>query len=593
MRIDLFAFTSRGLALARRLRASLEEAGDACTVHAPERMAGPDHGLGEGGLKDAVGRSFASADALVFVSATGICVRACAPHVDDKLCDPAVICIDERATLVLPVLSGHVGGANELARRISRLLGTRAHITTATDLEGTFALDVWAQGHGLSISERDGAKRVSSALLEGGRVGFASDFGHVGPLPEGLVEEDATCRLGIHVTYDEESRPFPDTVHLVPRTVVVGVGCRRGTGAEAIGRLVDACLEAARISPSAVRHVATIDLKAAEPGLLAWCADRGWDLVSHDAGRLAQVPGSFSDSAFVEEVTGVGCVCERAACADGATLIARKAKADGVTCAIAELPHEVSFGGDVPRTGGLTCVGLGPGRPDMLTHQARSALDAADVIFGYTTYVNLIADEYAGTELVRFGMRQEVERVRAALERARAGERVCLVSSGDAGVFGMAAPALELAEEYGVDVDVVPGITAAQSGAALLGAPLGHDWCSISLSDHLLPWEDIERRLEAAASAGFVICLYNVSSKARPDHLRRACEVIGAHLAPTTVCGIAHGIGRADEWWRILTLAELTQARLDMASTVFVGSERTRIIKGRMVTPRGYEMGDR
>jgi precorrin-3B C17-methyltransferase len=167
------------------------------------------------------------------------------------------------------------------------------------------------------------------------------------------------------------------------------------------------------------------------------------------------------------------------------------------------------------------------------------------------------------------------------------------VSSGDAGVFGMAAPALELAEEYGVDVDVVPGITAAQSGAALLGAPLGHDWCSISLSDHLLPWEDIERRLEAAASAGFVICLYNVSSKARPDHLRRACEVIGAHLAPTTVCGIAHGIGRADEWWRVLTLAELTQARLDMASTVFVGSERTRIIKGRMVTPRGYGMGDR
>ena len=595
MRIDLFAFTTRALALARRVRDALKRTGDVCAVFAPARMAPPDHALEEGGLTEAVGRSFASADALVFVCATGICVRACAPYVADKLRDPAVVCVDEQATLVLPVLSGHVGGANELGRRIADALGTRAHITTATDLEGVFALDTWAASCGLTILERDGAKRVSATLLSGGRVGFRSDFAHTGELPEGLSPDAGTLSLGVHVTFDEKTRPFADTVHLVPKTVVVGIGCRKGVGADAIGRLVDACLGAARISACAVRHVATIDLKATEPGLCELCAQRGWELVSYGSERLAQVPGDFTDSAFVEEVTGVGCVCERAACAEGATLVSAKAKGEGVTCAIATMPQDVSFGshGRKSGPGRLTCVGLGPGGFETMTFQARRALEDADAIYGYATYVNLIADEFADKELRLFGMRQETARVRAALERARTGDEVCLVSSGDAGIYGMAAPALEMAEELGVKVDVVCGITAAVSGAALLGAPLGHDWCSVSLSDHLTPWTEIERRLSAAASTGFVICLYNVCSEARPDHLRRACEIVGAHLAPTTVCGIAHGIGRKDQWCRILSLAELTEARLDMASTVFVGNARTRVCGGRMVTPRGYGMGDR
>lgn len=240
----------------------------------------------------------------------------------------------------------------------------------------------------------------------------------------------------------------------------------------------------------------------------------------------------------------------------------------------------------------LTCVGLGPGGSDDLTLRARAALDASEVIVGYTTYVDLIRDAYSHKELVATGMRGEVERCRMALERAAAGQQVAVVCSGDPGVYGMAGLLLELAPEYPqVEVKVVAGVTAANGGAAVLGAPLMHDWCTISLSDLMTPWELIERRLVAAAQADFCISLYNPASRHRPDHLRRACDILLSHRSPETVCGYVRNIGRSGEEHHILTLGELRDAQVDMFTCVFVGNSQTRAIDGRMVTPRGYGEG--
>lgn len=235
-------------------------------------------------------------------------------------------------------------------------------------------------------------------------------------------------------------------------------------------------------------------------------------------------------------------------------------------------------------------VGLGPGAPHYLTEQARSALDRAQVLCGYTVYVDLIAPLYPGKETYTTPMTQELQRCRWALETAAAGTTVAMVCSGDAGVYGMAAPLLELGEDYpGVEIEVVAGITAALSGAAVLGAPLGHDFCVISLSDLLTPWEVIENRLRCAALGDFALCIYNPCSKKRRDFLRRACALLLETKSPDTVCGWVKNIGRPGQESRVLSLVELMEAELDMFTTVFVGASATRQLSGRMVTPRGYK----
>ena len=240
--------------------------------------------------------------------------------------------------------------------------------------------------------------------------------------------------------------------------------------------------------------------------------------------------------------------------------------------------------------GKVYVVGLGPGGEQYLTAEARAALDAAEVLCGYTVYVDLVAPLYPGKEVYTTPMKKEIDRCRWALETANDGRTVAMVCSGDAGVYGMAGPVLELAADYPeVEVEVVPGVTAALSGGAVLGAPLGHDFCVISLSDLLTPWEVIEKRLTCAAEGDFAVCLYNPSSKKRKDYLRRACEILLRSRSGDTVCGWVRNIGREGQEHRILTLEQLQNAEVDMFTTVFVGSSRTRCVEGRMVTPRGYE----
>ena len=239
----------------------------------------------------------------------------------------------------------------------------------------------------------------------------------------------------------------------------------------------------------------------------------------------------------------------------------------------------------------LYVVGLGPGGSRWMTWEARAALEQAEVLCGYTVYLDLIRGEFPDKEYFSTPMTQEIERCRAALERARSGRTTALVCSGDAGVYGMAGPVLELAPQFPeVEIQVVPGVTAALAGAAVLGAPLMHDFTVLSLSDLLTPWEVIRRRLELAAQGDFVLCLYNPSSRRRRDHLLMACDIVLAHRGPETVCGWVRNAGRAQEEHQVLTLGELQEAQVDMFTTVFIGSAATRRIGDRMVTPRGYEL---
>lgn len=236
-------------------------------------------------------------------------------------------------------------------------------------------------------------------------------------------------------------------------------------------------------------------------------------------------------------------------------------------------------------------VGIGPGGGEQMTIEAKTVLTTCDVIFGYTVYVDLVKQEFPDKEFVTTPMKQETKRCLLALEKAQSGQDVAMVCSGDAGVYGMAGLLYELGQDFTeIEIIVVPGVTAAISGAAVLGAPLIHDFAVISLSDLLTPWDKIKRRLQAAAMADFAVCLYNPSSRKRHDYLQKACDYMLEYKAADTVCGIVRNIGREGQEYQILTLTELRDTAVDMFTTVFIGNEQTQKLGDKMVTPRGYHI---
>lgn len=237
-------------------------------------------------------------------------------------------------------------------------------------------------------------------------------------------------------------------------------------------------------------------------------------------------------------------------------------------------------------------VGMGPGQENMMTQEAMQVLEASDVIIGYTVYLKLLGERFGGKELLSTPMRQERERCQMCFEKAREGKKVALICSGDAGIYGMASLMLEIGKLYDdCIIEVIPGITAASSGAAVLGAPLNHDFCVISLSDLLTPWERIKKRLIAAAEGDFAMAIYNPSSHKRADYLERACRILMEHgVEPERACGYVENIGRDDTKAVTLPMAELVHTQVNMFTTVFIGNSQTKMIDGKLVTPRGYHI---
>lgn len=345
MRIRIASFTLRGARLAKDLAEELKRQGEDVRAYAAPKYAGEAGLAPTGGASAWTREHFDGADALVFVGATGIAVRAIAPHLRSKLTDPAVVSLDEAGRFAVSLVSGHVGGANRLAARIAGITGGQAVVSTATDVNGLFSVDDWIARKGMAMRNPHAVRTLAGTLLEGGRIGLSSGFPIIGALPQG-VELAESGKAGLYVGIYEKS-PFEVTLTAVPRVVILGLGCRKGMSEEGIAAAVEQVLRENHVFPESLSEAASIDIKAREQGLLDFCAHRGLPVRFYDAKTLSQVPGTFTPSERVLRVTGVDNVCERAAVCSGGRLIVKKTAHDGVTVALAVKDFQLDFEGEL------------------------------------------------------------------------------------------------------------------------------------------------------------------------------------------------------------------------------------------------------
>lgn len=533
---------------------------------------------------------------LVGVCAAGTLIRALAPVVADKLSEPPVIALAEDGGAVVPLLGGH-RGANDLARLLADSLGIAAAVTTASDRRFAVALDAPPPGWRLANPEH--YKDFAASLLGGKGLRLEGDAPW---LRDSGLPFAAGGDLAIQVT-ETVGSPAEDRLVYHPATLCLGVGCERGAAPAELETLVRDTLAAAGLSPLAVAGVFSIDVKADETAVLALAETLGVPARFFDAATLeAETPRLATPSDLVFREVGCHGVAEGAALAAAGpqgTLVVAKVKSARATCAVAQAPEVIDAAVTGRGRGTLAVIGTGPGDAVWRTPEVESAVRRASDLVGYGLYLDLLGPLAAGKARHGYELGEEETRVRVALDLAAQGRDVALVCSGDPGIYAMATLVFELLERGGrtdwqrVGVTVMPGVSALQAAAARAGAPLGHDFCTISLSDLLTPWEAIERRVKAAAEGDFVIAFYNPVSKRRTRQLAEAVAILRRHRPDDTPVVLARNLGRPGETVTMVDLAELTPDRVDMLTVVLVGSSETRRVArsdgGTWVyTPRGY-----
>jgi len=536
-----------------------------------------DARLYQGKTKEALHQAWNECDGIVLFLATGAAVRLIAPLLESKHRDPGVVTVDDAGNFAVALCGGHEGGADALAARVAETLGGTPVITTASDSVGVPALDSFGENLGLRLERGSDLTSVGAALVTGEEVGLFTDRRWpLGPLPKNVVRTDEWEAPLILISDRLVETPRLSVVYRPP-SLVAGVGCSRGAGAEEILGLLRHSLAEAGLAEKSVAALASIDMKRGEAGLLEAAEKLDVPIHFHPAEALSVVQAP-NPSELVRGAVGTPSVAEAAVISSGAELVLEKRKSANVTVSIGRLPVR----------GRLALVSLGPGEDTLLPPLAREALATSELVVGLEQYVDRIGHLLRpGTRVLTLPLGNEVQRAERALGEARAGGSVALVSSGDVGIYAMASPALELADEN-VDVVVVPGVTAAQAAASLLGSPLGHDHCSVSLSDLLTPWGAIQDRLRAAAEGDFVVSLYNPRSKGRDWQLGKAKEILLRHRPFDTPVGIVKDAYRPTQQIILTDLASLRPEDVDMLTIVLVGSSQTRLVAGRMVTPRGY-----
>ncbi|MCP9934094.1 precorrin-3B C(17)-methyltransferase [Cyanobium sp. Candia 9D4] len=563
-------------------------------------------------------RHWGTADAVVAVGACGLVTRLIAPLIGDKQSDPAVLVVDPRGRFVVPLLGGHGAGGERFAEEIAALVGGQAVLTGAGAALGRLPLDAfgqawgWRRGagdwRGLMVQAAGGGRPVlrqeaGTTLWQGlEAAGAGKNKSGEGDSRHGdRSQTDAEAALVIGPRNGAGCRWHPPCLWL-------GIGCERDTSLPVLERLVAEGLAQQGLAPEAVAGLASIDRKGDEPALLALAEQHGWPLRLYDAPTLAAVAVPHPSEAVAREM-GTSSVAEAAALqaaseadrpltdlagtAPRLLLEKRIGRAASGERGAATLAVALATRQWAPQRGSLHLVGSGPGPIDLLSGDARRALAATTVWVGYGLYLDLLEPLRRPDQLRREGrLTEERARCAEALDLARQGLDVALISSGDSGIYGMAGLALELWLQLPVldrpAFTVHPGLSALQLAAARAGAPLMHDFCTISLSDRLTPWEVIERRLKGAASGDFVVALYNPRSLGRPWQLGRAIELLGEGRPATTPVLLARQLGRAEEALSLHTLGTLPEDRVDMLTLVLVGNRSTRVQDGRMVTPRGY-----
>ncbi len=589
-----------GLATGRRIAALLPDA-ELCLPTSHQALLPAATAFAEVGPQ--LQQLFRAGRPIIGLCASGILIRLLAPLLADKRAEPPVLAVAEDGSAVVPLLGGH-HGANRLAQTVAAALGGQAAITTAGELRLGVALD--APPPGWVLANPDDAKPFMAALLAGAPVEIQLEAGPTPWLAEGRWPSASASGAAHRILVTE--RPVAGDARCLvfhPQRLALGVGCERDTDPAELSTLAQDVLAAAGVSPRAVACVVSLDLKAAEPAVHALAAALGVPARFCPAERLAAEEHRLATpSALVFQATGCHGVAEGAALAavgPAGALVVAKQKSARATCALARAlaplePDRIGQG-----RGQLALVGLGPGLADWRSPEAEHWLAAADDWVGYGGYLDLVAAlARPGQSQHRFALGEEEARVRQALTLAAAGRRVALVCSGDPGIYAMASLTFELIEAAAVpawqliELVVCPGISALQAAAARAGAPLGHDFCAISLSDLMTPWPVIEQRLQAAAAGDFVTALYNPASLRRRQGLTRALAILRAARPGGTPVILARNLGRPGEQVTLHRLDDFDERAVDMLSLVMVGAAQTRLLEGRhgqrwVYTPRGYQ----
>ena len=592
----LIALTEGGYELAVRIKAALPGA----TIHGLSiRTGGADVPFTD--LAPHLQALFAGRVPIVGICAAGILIRALAGVISDKRQEASVLAVAEDASAVVPLLGGH-RGANSLAREIAGALGISPAITTAGDVRLGLALDDPPKGW--RAANPEAAKAVTAALLGGEPVRLEIEAGDGAWLLDSGARFTEVADHAILLTERDlgEAETDGKTLVLNPATLALGVGCVRGAEPGELIALARETLASANLAPGAVACVVSIDLKADEAAVHAVAEDLGVPARFFDSKRLErETPRLVNPSLAVYRETGCHGVAEGAALAAAgaaAELIVAKRKTANATCAIARAGRAIDAEETGQARGRLHIVGIGPGDHAHLTAEARAMLAAAEEVVGYTLYLDLLGPTIAAKRRHAFPIGAEAARARAALDLAARGRVVALVSSGDAGIYALAALVFELLDiedrpEWNrVDISITPGISAMQAAAAAAGAPLGHDFCAISLSDLLTPWAEIARRLGAAGEGDFVVALYNPASARRRHQIEAARDILLRSRGPETPVLIARNLGRKGQEVKIIPLADLGPDDADMTTLVIIGNSRTRLMtRGQrrwLYTPRGY-----
>jgi len=590
MSVCFVALTERGGVLARSLVSSLADA----EVHGRQgRVKNADVFFDS--TLDHLRQVFSSGQPIIGFCAAGILIRALAPLLSDKTTEPPVIAISEDGKSIVPLLGGH-NGANRLAKQLADLSGGHAALTTAGDVAFGIALDEPPEGW--NVSNPDQAKDIMAGVLAGESVKLDVQAGDAAWLSESELPISETSDRVIRISHEDGSDKF--TLH--PPVLVLGVGCERGADPAEVIELMEATLKTHGLAKGAVACVASIDVKMDEVAVHALADHLSVAARFYSAAELEQQSSRLvnpSDVVFQE----VGChgVSEGAALAcvgEAGALIVPKTKSKRATVAIGLASGNIDAETCGRRRGRLSVVGIGPGKPDWRTPAVTKAISHASDVVGYKLYLDLLGGLIDGKTRHMSELAQEEDRVRKSLDLAAEGRDVALVCSGDAGIYALATLAFELVDRENRDdwnrllIEVEPGVSAIQAAASRIGAPIGHDFCTISLSDLLTPWEEIKRRLSAAAAGDFVVAFYNPVSKRRRHQLEFARDTLLDKRPAETPVMLARNLGREEETITYITLGELTADHADMLTLVLVGNSQSRLIEQgghqRVYTPRGY-----
>lgn len=596
----LYTFTDKGVTRAKEIAAGL---GLPAVIHStrPGRTEEVVHTPGAA-FSARLAANWARFDAHIFIGATGIAVRTIAPLLRDKTSDPAVLACAESGSHVVSLTSGHLGGANRLARRVARITGGQAVVSTATDVNGLPAFDEVAALEHARILNTQAIRPLNAALLAedpiafcGPRAVFDRHFASTGHIAFTGSPESVTARYA--VLWDAEG-PLPQGVEhldITSRAFVLGVGCRRGADPLMLRRIAEEYLLNLGLGKDNIAAVASCDIKADEPAILE--LGQWWQtpLAFHDIAALDAVPVP-SPSEKVRAKIGAGSVCE-AACllsagygtATPPRLYAPKAAFGDVTLALARLPHLCATQSG---PGEVVVVGLGSGAPGQITPDVDAALRHCDTVAGYSRYVDFIRDRIAGKPLIQSGMTGEVERCRDSLEAALAGRGVCMVCSGDPGILAMAGLLYELRAREPrfahIPIRVLPGITAANVAAASLGAPLQNGFSLVSLSDLLVPADEVRQNLLAVARSALPVALYNPAGRKRRHLLEESLAIFKEHRGADVLCACVKNAGRPQETKWVGKLSDFPTDTVDMSSLIIIGGPRSRLDSGAFYESRGY-----